>query len=260
MSLMPDVKTYKQHFENKHPKAPLPEELNEAWQTRKIDSLCHNHDTKTLPHLGILAALPSVVANVATSSAPITASPFLFFYNPTIITSGTGAPSNTEGEAAYPDSHQLSLSTICHWYLCCTAYHHYYCCLLLLVFLCGLERRIRFPCLSPLAYKICINHTASQPQVTLYHGLSFTVGNLFYCNKVPFFLSHFSSWSFILTFIFIFLINFKVFFKLFFSTALKLENEETFIYIFSLMACSKKPLDVDWKKKLKQYYGFTSAY
>ncbi|XP_014781041.1 zinc finger protein 706 [Octopus bimaculoides] len=27
MSLMPDVKTYKQHFENKHPKASLPEEL-----------------------------------------------------------------------------------------------------------------------------------------------------------------------------------------------------------------------------------------
>lgn len=150
-----------------------------------------------MPHFGIFAALPSVVANVATSSAPITASP-LFFYNPTIITSGTGAQSSTEGEAAYPDSHQLSLSTICHWYLCCTAYHHYYCCLLLLVFLCGLERRIRFLCLSPLVYKICINHTASQPQATLYHGLSFTVGNLFYCNKVPFFLSHFSSWSFIL--------------------------------------------------------------
>lgn len=30
MSLMPDVKTYKQHFENKHPKATLPEELNDA--------------------------------------------------------------------------------------------------------------------------------------------------------------------------------------------------------------------------------------
>merc|ERR1712038_988206 len=26
-SAMPDPKTYKQHFENKHPKAPLPEEL-----------------------------------------------------------------------------------------------------------------------------------------------------------------------------------------------------------------------------------------
>jgi hypothetical protein len=28
-SMMPDPKTYKQHFENKHPKSPLPEELKE---------------------------------------------------------------------------------------------------------------------------------------------------------------------------------------------------------------------------------------
>ncbi|XP_074604202.1 zinc finger protein 706-like [Brevipalpus obovatus] len=27
---MPDPKTYKQHFENKHPKAPLPEDLKEV--------------------------------------------------------------------------------------------------------------------------------------------------------------------------------------------------------------------------------------
>ena len=27
---MPDTKTYKQHFENKHPKNPLPEELKDA--------------------------------------------------------------------------------------------------------------------------------------------------------------------------------------------------------------------------------------
>ncbi|XP_034656860.1 zinc finger protein 706-like [Drosophila subobscura] len=27
MSQMPDPRTYKQHFENKHPKSPLPEEL-----------------------------------------------------------------------------------------------------------------------------------------------------------------------------------------------------------------------------------------
>jgi len=27
---MPDTKTYKQHFENKHPKSTLPEELKEA--------------------------------------------------------------------------------------------------------------------------------------------------------------------------------------------------------------------------------------
>ncbi|CAL8089016.1 unnamed protein product [Calicophoron daubneyi] len=27
---MPDLKTYKQHFENKHPKNPLPQELLEA--------------------------------------------------------------------------------------------------------------------------------------------------------------------------------------------------------------------------------------
>jgi len=27
---MPDPKTYKQHFENKHPKAPLPQELQEV--------------------------------------------------------------------------------------------------------------------------------------------------------------------------------------------------------------------------------------
>lgn len=26
---MPDLKTYKQHFENKHPKSPLPQELAE---------------------------------------------------------------------------------------------------------------------------------------------------------------------------------------------------------------------------------------
>ncbi|XP_063951166.1 zinc finger protein 706-like [Lytechinus pictus] len=30
MTQMPDPKTYKQHFENKHPKAPLPAELKEA--------------------------------------------------------------------------------------------------------------------------------------------------------------------------------------------------------------------------------------
>jgi len=30
MSMMPDIKTYRQHFENKHPKAPLPAELKEA--------------------------------------------------------------------------------------------------------------------------------------------------------------------------------------------------------------------------------------
>ncbi|VDP11718.1 unnamed protein product [Soboliphyme baturini] len=30
---MPDIKTYQQHFENKHPKAPLPPELNEASQS-----------------------------------------------------------------------------------------------------------------------------------------------------------------------------------------------------------------------------------
>jgi hypothetical protein len=29
-SLMPDPKTYKQHFENKHPKSPLPAELKEV--------------------------------------------------------------------------------------------------------------------------------------------------------------------------------------------------------------------------------------
>jgi len=28
-STMPDPKTYKQHFENKHPKSPLPEELKD---------------------------------------------------------------------------------------------------------------------------------------------------------------------------------------------------------------------------------------
>jgi len=26
---MPDLKTYKQHFENKHPKSPIPDELKE---------------------------------------------------------------------------------------------------------------------------------------------------------------------------------------------------------------------------------------
>lgn len=30
MSQMPDPKTYKQHFESKHPKAPLPPELQES--------------------------------------------------------------------------------------------------------------------------------------------------------------------------------------------------------------------------------------
>ena len=29
-SMMPDPKTYKQHFENKHPKNPIPQELLEA--------------------------------------------------------------------------------------------------------------------------------------------------------------------------------------------------------------------------------------
>jgi len=29
---MPDPKTYKQHFESKHPKSPLPAELQEAAQ------------------------------------------------------------------------------------------------------------------------------------------------------------------------------------------------------------------------------------
>jgi len=29
-SMMPDPKTYKQHFENKHPKNPLPAELKEV--------------------------------------------------------------------------------------------------------------------------------------------------------------------------------------------------------------------------------------
>ncbi|XP_005108814.1 zinc finger protein 706 [Aplysia californica] len=29
-ALMPDPKTFKQHFENKHPKAPLPPELQEV--------------------------------------------------------------------------------------------------------------------------------------------------------------------------------------------------------------------------------------
>jgi len=28
---MPDPKTYKQHFENKHPKNDMPEELKEVW-------------------------------------------------------------------------------------------------------------------------------------------------------------------------------------------------------------------------------------
>jgi hypothetical protein len=27
--MMPDPKTYKQHFENKHPKSPIPEELKD---------------------------------------------------------------------------------------------------------------------------------------------------------------------------------------------------------------------------------------
>lgn len=27
---MPDPKTYKQHFENKHPKAPMPEEIKDV--------------------------------------------------------------------------------------------------------------------------------------------------------------------------------------------------------------------------------------
>lgn len=30
MTQMPDPKTYKQHFENKHPKSPLPEDLKDA--------------------------------------------------------------------------------------------------------------------------------------------------------------------------------------------------------------------------------------
>lgn len=29
-SQMPDPKTYKQHFENKHPKSPMPEELKDV--------------------------------------------------------------------------------------------------------------------------------------------------------------------------------------------------------------------------------------
>ena len=30
MTQMPDPKTYKQHFENKHPKSPMPEELKDV--------------------------------------------------------------------------------------------------------------------------------------------------------------------------------------------------------------------------------------
>uniref|UniRef100_A0A7E4UZ53 4F5 domain-containing protein n=1 Tax=Panagrellus redivivus TaxID=6233 RepID=A0A7E4UZ53_PANRE len=30
MAMMPDPKTYRQHFESKHPKSPLPAELNEV--------------------------------------------------------------------------------------------------------------------------------------------------------------------------------------------------------------------------------------
>jgi hypothetical protein len=33
MALMPDPKTYKQHFENKHPKAPMPAELADVTAT-----------------------------------------------------------------------------------------------------------------------------------------------------------------------------------------------------------------------------------
>lgn len=132
--------------------------------------------------------------------APISASLF-FLYNPTIsILSGRrrgGGAMRRRGRkggggtACPPPFHQLYLSTVCHWYLCCTAYHHYFCCLLLLVLLCRLERGTGLPCPSPLMYKICINHTASQPQALFSHDLSITVGNLFYCNKVSFFSSAF---------------------------------------------------------------------
>lgn len=29
---MPDPKTFKQHFENKHPKEPMPEDLKDVWR------------------------------------------------------------------------------------------------------------------------------------------------------------------------------------------------------------------------------------
>lgn len=40
---MPDPKTFKQHFENKHPSAPLPEELKDAWWLNTVapEFMCH---------------------------------------------------------------------------------------------------------------------------------------------------------------------------------------------------------------------------
>lgn len=55
MSKMPDPKTYKQHFESKHPKSPLPDALKSSW---KASNWCSVEDTQNslikawkLPHL-----------------------------------------------------------------------------------------------------------------------------------------------------------------------------------------------------------------
>jgi hypothetical protein len=42
---MPDPKTYKQHFESKHPKSALPEELKSVWISghNKLVYVLYNH-------------------------------------------------------------------------------------------------------------------------------------------------------------------------------------------------------------------------
>ena len=36
---MPDPKTYKQHFQNKHPKNEIPDDLKDAWIKMKIEKI-----------------------------------------------------------------------------------------------------------------------------------------------------------------------------------------------------------------------------
>merc|ERR1719147_370982 len=46
--MMPDPKTYKQHFENKHPKNPMPEDLKGFWCGERVLRAPHASFTRRL--------------------------------------------------------------------------------------------------------------------------------------------------------------------------------------------------------------------
>jgi hypothetical protein len=54
--MMPDPKTFKQHFENKHPSAPLPDELKDAWW--RYDITLHH---KEIHHRHFICFICSVI-------------------------------------------------------------------------------------------------------------------------------------------------------------------------------------------------------